>query len=281
VSHAEERSQSPRRTISFFFFPVSLSLSLSLVKYLANNLRPFNMFDNKYVVHLKLVSARTNRVYKRLSILIRSVRTFPQFFTTSVMSFQQFIIGGVYGFSAVILPQLELPDSFVQVDVDQASWIGMRREKPVRVYIRAVFFFPDFLPKFNTGFFPLCCALAPQRVFRSCCRPSARCCSATCPTDSDGRIRYSWRTSLCSWAGLYSATLGAWTTFTSDDFWPGSLPVSTFLLLLLFSKYRSPRVPSWGKNVAHNCCAPYVGKRTTIIYCMQLYTHTHTHTHLD
>lgn len=50
---------------------------------------------------------------------------FAQFFTTSVMSFQQFIIGGVFGFSAVILPQLELPNALVKVDGDQASWIGM------------------------------------------------------------------------------------------------------------------------------------------------------------
>jgi len=41
------------------------------------------------------------------------------------MSFQQFIIGGVFGFSAVILPQLELPNALVKVDGDQASWIGM------------------------------------------------------------------------------------------------------------------------------------------------------------
>uniref|UniRef100_A0A2S2PTN7 Facilitated trehalose transporter Tret1 n=1 Tax=Schizaphis graminum TaxID=13262 RepID=A0A2S2PTN7_SCHGA len=46
------------------------------------------------------------------------------FFTTSVMSFQQFIIGGVFGFSAVILPQLELPGTLVKVDGDQASWIA-------------------------------------------------------------------------------------------------------------------------------------------------------------
>jgi len=48
-----------------------------------------------------------------------------QFFSTSVMSFQQFIIGGVFGFSAVILPQLELPDARIKVDADQQSWIGM------------------------------------------------------------------------------------------------------------------------------------------------------------
>lgn len=36
------------------------------------------------------------------------------------MSFQQFVIGGVFGFSAVILPQLALSDA------DQASWIGTR-----------------------------------------------------------------------------------------------------------------------------------------------------------
>ncbi|XP_003244834.1 facilitated trehalose transporter Tret1 [Acyrthosiphon pisum] len=53
-----------------------------------------------------------------------SVVEMKLFFTTSVMSFQQFIIGGVYGFSAVILPQLELPDAFVKVDADQASWIA-------------------------------------------------------------------------------------------------------------------------------------------------------------
>ncbi|KAF0753479.1 facilitated trehalose transporter Tret1-like [Aphis craccivora] len=47
-----------------------------------------------------------------------------RFFTTSVMSFQQFIIGGVFGFSAVILPQLELPNALVKVDGDQASWIA-------------------------------------------------------------------------------------------------------------------------------------------------------------
>lgn len=46
------------------------------------------------------------------------------FFSTSVMSFQQFIIGGVFGFSAVILPQLELSDALVKVDDDQASWIA-------------------------------------------------------------------------------------------------------------------------------------------------------------
>ncbi|CAI6348075.1 unnamed protein product [Macrosiphum euphorbiae] len=46
------------------------------------------------------------------------------FFTTSVMSFQQFIIGGVFGFTAVILPQLELSDAIVKVDSDQASWIA-------------------------------------------------------------------------------------------------------------------------------------------------------------
>jgi len=41
------------------------------------------------------------------------------------MSFQQFIIGGVFGFSAVILPQLELSDALIKVDANQASWIGM------------------------------------------------------------------------------------------------------------------------------------------------------------
>ncbi|XP_022166047.1 facilitated trehalose transporter Tret1-like isoform X1 [Myzus persicae] len=46
------------------------------------------------------------------------------FFTTSVMSFQQFIIGGVFGFSAVILPQLERCDALFKVDADQASWIA-------------------------------------------------------------------------------------------------------------------------------------------------------------
>ncbi|XP_022166048.1 facilitated trehalose transporter Tret1-like isoform X2 [Myzus persicae] len=40
------------------------------------------------------------------------------------MSFQQFIIGGVFGFSAVILPQLERCDALFKVDADQASWIA-------------------------------------------------------------------------------------------------------------------------------------------------------------
>ncbi|XP_025202612.1 facilitated trehalose transporter Tret1-like [Melanaphis sacchari] len=53
-----------------------------------------------------------------------SVNHLKLFFTTSVMSFQQYIIGGVFGFSAVILPQLKLPNALVKVDGDQASWIA-------------------------------------------------------------------------------------------------------------------------------------------------------------
>lgn len=41
------------------------------------------------------------------------------------MAFQQFVTGGVFGFSAVILPQLQRPDALVHVDADQASWIGI------------------------------------------------------------------------------------------------------------------------------------------------------------
>lgn len=50
---------------------------------------------------------------------------FTQLFTTSVMAFQQFLAGAVFGYSAVILPQLQQPDSLIQPDADEASWIGM------------------------------------------------------------------------------------------------------------------------------------------------------------
>jgi hypothetical protein len=47
-----------------------------------------------------------------------------QIFTTSVMAFQQFLAGTVFGYSAVILPQLQKPDSLIHPDAEQASWIG-------------------------------------------------------------------------------------------------------------------------------------------------------------
>ncbi|XP_025405802.1 facilitated trehalose transporter Tret1-like [Sipha flava] len=45
-------------------------------------------------------------------------------FTTSVMAFQQFLAGTVFGYSAVILPQLQKPDSLIHPDAEQASWIA-------------------------------------------------------------------------------------------------------------------------------------------------------------
>lgn len=32
--------------------------------------------------------------------------------------------GMMFGFSAVAIPQLKAPDSFIQINEDQASWIG-------------------------------------------------------------------------------------------------------------------------------------------------------------
>jgi hypothetical protein len=36
--------------------------------------------------------------------------------------------GLVFGFSAVTIPQLQEADSFIQIDEEQASWIGKRTE---------------------------------------------------------------------------------------------------------------------------------------------------------
>lgn len=46
------------------------------------------------------------------------------------MTFQQFVAGGVFGFSSILLPQLQLPGSLIRVDADQVSWIGKRRHYP-------------------------------------------------------------------------------------------------------------------------------------------------------
>ncbi|XP_050432883.1 facilitated trehalose transporter Tret1-like [Adelges cooleyi] len=49
---------------------------------------------------------------------------FKVFMTSSVMAFQQLIVGSTIGFSAILLAQLHLPGSHFTVNYDEASWIA-------------------------------------------------------------------------------------------------------------------------------------------------------------